>query len=170
MKKSLLLFLFVFCLMSLNAQIDNRSNFWDNVRFGGGVGLNFGNGFFTGSLAPAAIYDFNPYVSAGVGLNGSYTKFQNDFSSTVFGANIIALFNPINQIQLSTEFEQLNVTQRFDNITGPDSKDNFWASALFVGIGFRTGNMAAGIRYDVLYDEDRSIYADPWMPFIRVWF
>jgi hypothetical protein len=170
MKTSFLALLFLICSLSLNAQIENQSTFWDNVRFGGGIGLNFGNGFFSGSLAPAAIYDFSPYFSAGVGLNGSYTKFDNDFSSTVFGGNIIALVNPVNEIQLSAEFEQLNVTQRFDTINGPDIKDNFWASALFLGVGFRTGNVAAGIRYDVLYDEDRSIYADPWMPFVRVWF
>ena len=27
-----------------------------------------------------------------------------------------------------------------------------------------------GIRYDVLYDSERSIYADPWAPFVRFYF
>ena len=149
---------------------ENTSNFWNNVQFGGGIGLNVGNGFFSGTLAPNAIYNFNPYVSAGLGLNGSYNKQRNVFSSTIFGGSIIALFNPINEIQLSTEFEQLNVNRTFDNGTAKATKDNFWASALFLGAGYRTGNVTFGIRYDVLYDEERSIYADPWLPFVRFFF
>ena len=34
-------------------------NFWDNVRFGGGLGLGFGNDFFSGSITPSAIYQVN---------------------------------------------------------------------------------------------------------------
>jgi len=153
---------------SVSAQLDNQLRFWDNVSFGGGIGLNFGNGFFNGTLAPSAIYHFNPYVSAGLGLNGTYTSQRDVFSSTIFGGSIIGLFNPVNEIQLSTEFEQLNVNQQFDDSAIAD--DNFWASALFLGVGYRTGNVTFGIRYDVLYDEDRSIYTDPWLPFVRFWF
>lgn len=155
--------------VALVAQEDTQSQFWQNVRFGGGVGLNFGNGFFSGTLAPAAIYDVNPYVSLGLGLSGSYNSFR-DAKTTIFGGSLIGLFNPINEIQLSTEFEQLNVSQRFDNGLNPDTTDNFWASALFLGVGYQTGNITFGIRYDILYDEERSIYDDPWLPFIRIWF
>jgi hypothetical protein len=26
------------------------------------------------------------------------------------------------------------------------------------------------VRYDVLYDNERSVYADPWAPFVRFFF
>ncbi|RNC88460.1 MAG: alpha-ketoglutarate decarboxylase [Winogradskyella sp.] len=152
------------------SQEDQTSNFWGNVRVGGGVGLNFGDGFFNGTLAPIAIYDFNPYFSAGVGLTGSYSSQRNVFKSTILGGSLIALTNPFPEVQVSAEFEQVNVNTNFDSRFVTNADDNFWANALFLGVGYRTGNVVVGIRYDVLYDEDESIYADPWLPFVRFWF
>ena len=170
MKSFLLSLLFVVLSFNGYSQDGDQSQFWKNVRFGGGIGLNFGNGFFNGTLAPSAIYDINPYVSVGLGLNGTYASLRNEFRSTILGGSIIGLFNPVNDIQLSAEFEQLNVNQRFDNGINAGTKDHFWASALFLGVGYRTGNVTFGIRYDVLYDEDQSVYTDPWLPFVRFWF
>ncbi|NNK72962.1 MAG: alpha-ketoglutarate decarboxylase [Flavobacteriaceae bacterium] len=158
---------------SLSAQIQNEnnsSNFWNNVRYGGGIGLSFGNGFFSGTLAPVAIYQVNPVFATGLGLNFTYNTRKDVYKSTIFGGSILTLFNPIPQIQLSAEFEELNVNRNFNEqfVTNPD--DNYWYSALFLGAGYRTGNVIFGIRYDVLYDEDKSIYAEPWIPFIRVFF
>lgn len=155
-------------LFSQNQNI--KSDFWNNVSFGGAIALNFGNNIFSGTLAPSAIYNFNPYVSAGLGLSGTYNTQKDVFSSTILGGSIIGLFNPINEIQLSTEFEQLNVNREFENGLFPDSEENFWANALFLGAGYRSGPVTIGIRYDVLYDERDSIYADPWIPFVRVFF
>ena len=158
---------------------EEPSSFWQNVRFGGGVGLSFGNGFFSGTLAPSAIYDFNEQFSAGVGLNGTYNKLkatsQNfGYESTIFGGSILTLFNVIPQIQLSGEFEQLYVTRKYDtgNIDtfAVVEDDNYWYPALFLGAGYRTNNVTVGIRYDVLYDEQQSIYANAWAPFFRVYF
>jgi len=50
------------------------NEFWQNVRFGGGIGLSFGDGFFSGTLAPSAIYEFNNQFALGIGLNGTYAK------------------------------------------------------------------------------------------------
>jgi len=43
-------------------------------------------------------------------------------------------------------------------------------TALFICVGYRYGPVTFGIRYDVLYDRDKSIYADPRAPFMRVYF
>jgi|TARA_R110002094_G_scaffold25562_1_gene37863 hypothetical protein len=169
---------YLFFLSDVYGQ-EEPSSFWQNVRFGGGVGLSFGNGFFSGTLAPSAIYDFNEQFSAGVGLNGTYSKLKpTDFEfghrSTILGGSILALFNVIPQIQLSSEFEQLYVTRKFDvgNIQtfAPVEDDTYWYPALFLGAGYRTNNVTVGIRYDVLYDEQQSIYANAWAPFFRVYF
>ncbi len=145
------------------------ADFWSHVRFGGGIGLSFGDGFFSGTLAPSAIYQFNEQVSLGVGLNGTYNSRKDFYKSTVFGGSLIGLFNPIQAIQLSAEFEELNVSRNWDDRLGV-SDENYWYPALFLGAGYRTRNVAVGIRYDVIYDKDKSIYADPWAPFVRVYF
>ena len=157
----------------LFAQFDQdrgRSTFWNQVRFGGGIGLSFGDGFFSGTLAPSAIYEFNSSFAAGIGLNGTYSEQKNLFSSTILGGSLIALFNPIQEIQLSSEFEQLNVNRNFNENVVSNTDATYWYSALFLGAGYRTGQVTFGIRYDVLYDEDKSIYADPWLPFVRFYF
>ena len=164
--------LFTFCLNSIHAQQKintSTANFWNHVRFGGGIGLSFGDGYFSGTVAPSAIYQFDTNVALGIGLSASYYKREERYKSTVLGGSIIGLFNPINEIQLSSEFEQLNVNRKFENNLNLED-DNYWYPALFLGAGYRSGNFTVGVRYDVLYDEDKSIYADPWMPFIRVYF
>jgi len=145
------------------------NEFWQNVRFGGGIGLSFGDGFFSGTLAPSAIYEFNNQFALGIGLNGTYAKRKNLYKSSILGGSLIGLYSPIYELQFSAELEELNINRKFeDNLTLQD--DSYWYTALFLGAGYRTGNITFGIRYDVLYDEDKSIYADPWIPFVRVYF
>jgi hypothetical protein len=145
------------------------SDFLSHVRFGGSVGFSFGDGFFSGTLAPSAIYEFDKQFALGVGLNGTYNTQKNFYKSTVFGGSLIGLYNPIQEIQLSAEFEELNVNRKWNNRLAI-ADENYWYPALFVGIGYRSNNVAIGIRYDVLYDKNKSIYADAWAPFVRVYF
>ncbi|WAC03838.1 alpha-ketoglutarate decarboxylase [Lacinutrix neustonica] len=145
-----------------------ENNFWQQVRFGGGIGLSIGNAVFSATLAPSAVYDFNRQFSLGVGLNGTYYRQKNAFKSTILGGSVISLFNPIQEIQLSGEFEQNHVSQNFDAVAFQD--DSYWVPALFVGMGYRVQQATIGLRYDVLYDNDKSVYATPWAPFIRVYF
>jgi len=146
-----------------------KSNFWKNVRFGGGIGLGTSNGFFSASLSPTAIYQFNEDVALGLGLNGTYNRRKNVFKSTIIGGSVLALYSPIRSLQLSSEFEELHVSRTYEsNLNIAD--DSYWYPALFMGAGYRTGNITFGIRYDVLYDDNRSIYPEPWIPFVRVFF
>ncbi|MDT0557871.1 alpha-ketoglutarate decarboxylase [Ichthyenterobacterium sp. W332] len=149
---------------------NEEDNFWRNVQFGGGLGLSFANGFFSATVAPQGVYNFNERFGLGIGLNATVNSQKNRFKSTILGGSIIGLYNPLREIQLSTEFEQLNVNRNFDENFVSNIDDNFWNSALFIGVGYRTNNVIFGIRYDVLYDEEKSIYAEPWLPFIRFWF
>lgn len=170
--RHLYLFLFVFSITNCSymlSQNQDSPDFWNHVRFGGGVGISFGDGFFSGTLAPSAIYEFNDQFALGLGLNGTYNKQKNFYQSTVFGGSILGFFNPIEVIQLSAEFEELNVHRNFeDRFVMADQ--NYWYPALFIGVGYRTQNVTIGIRYDVLYDRNRSIYAEAWAPFVRFYF
>ncbi|EIJ38546.1 hypothetical protein JoomaDRAFT_1531 [Galbibacter orientalis DSM 19592] len=144
-------------------------NFWDNVRFGGGLGLGFGNDFFSGSITPSAIYQVNDKFATGVGLNFTYTDDRN-YTATVFGGSVLGFYSPIREIQLSAEFEELHVNRKYEYDGIPDFRDEYWYPALHLGAGYNTGPVTIGVRYDVLYDDDKSIYGTPFMPFVRVYF
>lgn len=150
-------------------QNEKPANFWKNVRFGGGIGLGFGNGFFSGTLAPSAIYQFNPQFAVGVGLSGTYNKRKNRYSTTILGGRVMTFYNIIPEIQLSAEFEELHVNRKWE-MDGANVTDHYWHPALFLGAGFRTRNVTIGVRYNVLYDKNKSIYGQAYAPFVRVYF
>ena len=168
--KNLIVFhlLFLAFFNPLMAQ-QTSNDFWNHLRFGGGVGLSFGDGFFSATLAPSAIYEFNNTVALGFGLNGTMSNSKGFYKSTIFGGGLIGLFNVVSGLQLSMEFEELNVNRTYDMNLGLPN-DNYWSPALFMGAGYRSGNVTVGVRYDVLYDKEKSIYADPWAPFVRFYF
>ena len=166
-RKILLPLLFLFFVFS-TAQSTDPSPFWQKVRFGGGLGLGFGNNSFNLQLAPSAIYEVNTYFATGFGLQFNYSEF-NDDRFLGYGATWLNFFNPIPMVQLSTELEQWRVNLSNDSF-GTTLEEDYWLTSLFLGIGYRSNNVTFGIRYDVLYDNDRSLYADPWIPFVRVYF
>lgn len=148
-------------------QTDQKSAFWQDVQFGGGFGLGVGNGYTDITIAPSAIYNFNDYFALGAGLQYSFIKQRDLYSSHLYGGNIIGLVNPVEQIQLSVELEQLRVNLSDEN---SNVKNNFWNTGLYVGIGYRMDNVTIGARYNLLFDRDKSVYSDAFMPFIRVYF
>jgi len=163
----------VFATFKLSAQEANQvqkadSGFWQSVKYGGSLGLNFGNNRFTGILSPSAIYDFNEYFSTGIGLNGAYTK-QNNFTATSVGGSVLAMVNPVKFLQFSAEFQELNISRKLE-LDGGNFREQYWVPALFLGVGFSSGNVVTGLRYDVLHDENKSFYSSALMPFVSIYF
>lgn len=146
----------------------SEQSFLDQVRIGGSVGLSFNNNFFNFNLAPKAIYDFNQSTSAGAGLLGSYTS-GPDYKAYNFGGSIIGLYRPWSSLQVSAEFEELHVSRNYE-FDGANLQQSYWYPALFLGLGYTTGSVTAGLRYDVLYDDRKSIYGNALMPFVSVYF
>ncbi|MCG9791695.1 hypothetical protein LXH21_04380 [Flavobacterium algicola] len=157
----------------MSAQFQNNSNstssdFWNKVQFGGGLGLSLGSGYTDISVSPSAIYNVNQYFAVGLGVQYTYAKLKNSYSSNLYGGSVITLFNPLPEIQLSAELEQLRV-----NVSGvsPNAfKDNFWNTGLFLGAGYGSNNATVGIRYNVLYKESSLAYNTAFMPFVRFYF
>ena len=173
-----LLLIYVFLSFSANnfaqfrtsAPPPTKSYFWKKVQFGGSFGLSVGSGFTDITLAPNAIYNFNEYVSLGAGLQGSYISSNIDsYKSAIYGGSLIALFNPIEQVQFSVELEQVRVNRSLNNQIG-NYQDNFWNTGLFFGAGYRVENVTIGARYNVLYNRNDFVYSEAFMPFIRVYF
>ena len=160
--------LFVFS-QEVKAQDAAEGDFWSKVSFGGGLGVGIGSNYTNISLAPSAIYNFNEYIATGIALQGSYVRDKNFYESYMYGPSLIVLGNPIPEIQLSAELEQLRVNVNYDDALGFPN-DNFWNTALFLGAGYRTNNVTIGVRYNVLHDSDRNVYSNALMPFVRVYF
>lgn len=150
-------------------EVSTKSDFWNRVQFGGGIGLGLGNNYTDIMVAPTAIYNFNPYFSAGLGAQYSYVKQKDFYKANMYGGSVIALFNPIREIQISTELEQLRVNRTYEGFYGNATQD-FWNTALFVGAGYRNQNITIGVRYNVLHKDSDNIYAEAFMPFVRVFF
>ena len=170
--ESFLVLLTVFISNCLFAQQNDlepkmQNQFWKNVQFGGGIGLGFSSGYTDISLAPSAIYNFNEYVALGVGAQYKYLKQKDYYASHLYGGSVIGLFNPIPEIQLSAELEQLRVNVNLDG-SNSNSQD-YWNTGLFIGAGYRSGNATIGGRYNVMTDKN-NIYGSAFMPFIRVYF
>lgn len=144
-------------------------DFWEHVQIGGGIGASFGNDYTDLTIAPSAIYNFNEHFSFGTGLQYSRLKQKHYYSSDVYGGSLIGLYNPIEEIQLSLELEEVNVNNQYMDMGGT-LKESFWNTGLFVGAGYHEGNVIIGARYNVLFNKDKNVYGDALMPFIRVFF
>ncbi len=177
LRKGIAALLFVFillCQFEINGQetleTEPKSNFWKNVQIGGGLGLGFGSGYTNIAIAPSAIYNVNQYVAVGAGLQYSHLKQRDYYNSSLYGGSVIGLFHPMEQVQLSVELEQLRANVKTDGTFYTGVSDNFWNTGLFFGAGYRAGNVTIGARYNVLFQEDKGVYGDAFMPFVRAFF
>jgi hypothetical protein len=169
--RTLVALLFLFLFNPLSAQgpsnTPKQSNdFWKNVQFGGGIGLNFSSGYTDVFIAPSAIYNFNPIVALGAGLNLNYVASKNYYSSFVYGISTIVLVNPIPQIQLSVGLNQSRVNYQEEGFS--NYSEDYWDTSLIVGAGYRTGNVTIGVGYNLLQDDRYD--TEPFVPFVRAYF
>lgn len=135
--------------------------------FGCGFGLNFVGGTSL-SLSPNLNYMVSNKVSIGAGLQGNYLSIKDLQSTTTIGGNIIAQYAPTRSLTTLLEFSELNASTKRETPTG-ETKDTFWESALFIGIGYNiTDNILLGLKYNVLYDDNQSVYTGPILPFVNV--
>ncbi|MBN4082912.1 alpha-ketoglutarate decarboxylase [bacterium AH-315-A23] len=155
-------------LLGQNSELD-KPQFFDHVRYGGGANIGMGSSYSTFSLSPSVIYDFSKAFSAGFSVTYVYVKNKSTINATtnLYGGSILALYTPINYIQLSSEFENLKINQRL--IYGDGIPQ--WQTALYIGLEYVTGKIAMGLRYDVLYDKTTNIiYSSALSPVFRVYF
>ena len=158
------IFFLLFVSFSLTCLSQQKSDFWKNVRYGGGFSMSFGNQTTIG-ISPSAIYAFDNGFSLGTGVTYMYSEI-GDFTTNVYGVSLISLYQiPVVGIQLSGEFEHsfAKQTDRF----GSEST-NF--PAIYFGAAYNKGRFAFGFRYDVLYDKNKSVYASPFSPIVRFYF
>lgn len=156
-------------LFSLQKSYSQNDDFWSNVSFGGNLGIGFDNDTFSGVIEPSVLYNFNEQFAAGMGVSFGYIE-SNNFTATNYGGSILAFYSPIREIRLSLEFQEMGVSRTLEIENAQDLKENYWYPSLFIGGGYRISNVSVGIRYDLLYDSNKSIYGSAYTPFVSVFF
>ena len=135
------------------------------LKFGMGFGLNFVGGTNI-SLSPNLSYPLTQKVSVGAGLQFNFASLKNVQKTTTIGVNALLYYTPVKKILTSLEFSELHVNR---NLLFANTKDEFWESALFIGLGYQlTPKIAFGAKYNVLYNKSKSIYSSPVVPFINI--
>jgi hypothetical protein len=173
--KSFWILIVLICSENVIAQYQQNPQsvnpFWSKVQFGGGLGLSIGNNYTDITIAPSAIYNANPYLDIGLGLQFSYASSKGYYDSGIYGIDFLTFINPIPEIQLSVNLNQSYVNNHYDSYYGnPGYTESFWNTALFLGAGYRTGNVTVGLNYNVLFDENDNVYGDALIPFVRAYF
>ena len=141
-----------------------ESSFTDNIRVGGTFGFSFGSNTTILSISPSAIYDFNEELSLGGSIGYLYNKSYN-YSANMYTASIITLYRPIPEIEFSGELLQSYVNKTINNI-----ENNYNYPSFYIGAAYISGKFTFGVQYDVIYKKDKSVYANAFSPFIRVFF
>jgi hypothetical protein len=144
-------------------------NFWDNVRFGGNIGLQLGNPTYI-LLSPSIAYvpqaDFlDEKLMIGLGATYIYSKVKYadvSYSSNIYGGRIFGRYLITDNIFAYTEFESLNAPY-YINI----SNDRTWVNSFFVGGGYQQniGNRSGftvSILYNLAWTPNNIIYSSPW--------
>ncbi len=150
-------------------ETDSVSKEQKRLKFGIGFGLNFVGGTNI-NLSPNLTYKVSEMVSFRGGLQGSYSSIKNIQNTTTFGANVMGIYSPVNKISMLLEFVELRVLTETETLQGKN-KNNYWDSALFIGAGFNvTRKILIGAKYNVLYDENESVYTSAIIPFVNIIF
>lgn len=163
-----IVWVFLLTVLSINAQHQKDTlNKERKFFFGGGIQVSVGNNFTTLGIAPSAIYKIADKWSAGSGLGYLYVKNSySDYTSHVFNTSLLTLYNPVKGLQLSLNYEHYFIKQKFI-----DNEGTYNYPSLFIGAGYQVGRHGSiGIQYDVLYDEEKSIYNSPLIPYVRIYF
>lgn len=148
---------------------DSTSQTPSNWKFGMGFGLNFVGGTNI-SLAPNLNYTVSDKIAFGFGLQYNYSAIKDLQSTSTFGGTVATFYSPIKKITTLLEFAELKVSTKTDTPEG-ETKNSYWDTALFVGAGFNiTNKISIGAKYNMLYNEDESVYTTPIIPFVNISF
>ncbi|MCK5781616.1 MAG: hypothetical protein KAH10_03450 [Flavobacteriales bacterium] len=186
--KSLFLVIFIMSFSTANAQYydpegkgkkegekEQPANFMDKVHFGGSLSLQFGS-YTSVYVAPIAFYDVTNNFMLGVGFNYIYQKYNytnQDYSSSIYGPKLSAIFKPFKQLIISSDFEYNYYNRDFNNYG--ETVEAYWHPTWYVGVGYgvpigKRGGMYFSMSYDLMFDASKSYYSTAWRPTIGAYF
>lgn len=142
------------------------SEFWDDVYFGGNVGLQFGTVTFV-EVSPLVGYKFTDRLSAGVGITYQYYHYKDryyEFQTNVYGGRIFGRYLFTDFLFGHVEYEYLSL-EAFDFFP----RRRVDVTSVLGGGGFmqRLGDNSAIVAM-ILYNFTESVYTPYQNPIIRI--
>lgn len=146
-----------------------QKDFWERVRFGGNVGLQFGNPTNV-ILSPSIGYiprieSLEDRLMVGVGVTYMYNRWKysyGSYESNIYGGREFLRCMVLDNIFAYTEHEFLNAPNYYDN-----NGEREWVNSLFLGGGFLQrfsdrGGISITVLYNLAWTPNNPIYASPW--------
>ncbi|MFV0148185.1 hypothetical protein OBK08_09435 [Empedobacter falsenii] len=170
--KKLLLFIISLTLSStIYAQINQNQPFNNNWRFGGGLGLSFGNnGYFGFNVSPSVGYMIANNLE--LGATAGYNNAKDDYAKlNLFNAGPYVNFFPVENLFLRANYMYYTGKQKYNERYNYNYETNLDESALWLGAGYQSSGpvrFQAGVMYNVLYKENESIFSSGFQPFMGV--
>ena len=155
----------------------DKPSFWDNVYFGGDLGMSFGSYTYV-NIAPEAGYIITDRLSAGVGIIYQYYNLNsvvNPYKTSVYGGKVFARFFVFDNVFLYSVTEIVSLETRYFDYTGQFEKQNrFLMASPLVGAGyFQRFSDKGGVGLMLLFNLNQSRnspYYNYPMPIIRLGF
>lgn len=153
----------------------SKVSFWDNVYFGGDLGMSFGSYTYV-NIAPEAGYIFTDRFSAGVGIIYQYYNLNstvNPYKTSVYGGKVFARFFVWESLFLYGVTEIVSLESRYFDYTGQfESQNRFLMASPLVGVGYfqrfsNKGGVALMLLFNLNQSRNSPYYNYP-MPIIRV--
>lgn len=157
-------------------QINQNQNLTNNWRFGGGLGLSFGNDSYFGfNISPSIGYMISTNLEVG-GIAGYQHLSNNYYKRNLFNVGLYINFFPIENIFVRANYVYYTgkETYRTKNLQYETISEsyNVEESALWLGAGYQTSGpikFQVGAMYNVLYkDNDTGIFSSGFQPFMGV--
>lgn len=138
------------------------------IRIGGGVGVDFGSNSYVGfNISPFIGYAISPNLEGGI--TAGYQYGDSDYSkSNLFSVGPYLNYFVLKSFFARSHFEYYTGNQTIKSRIGNDFNSNFDESALWIGGGYQSSGRVrfqTGIMYNVLYDENESIFSSAFRPF-----
>jgi len=141
---------------------DNK--FAERLVKGGNFYINFWGDVFEINVNPILGYKVNEDFLVGVGM---FIDYQNSnyyqFSSTILGGKVFARYFIYNNLFTQAEFEKLRISLKYNYNSNANV---YFYDGLYVGLGYnfgeyRNSGVTIMVLYDLLYNEENSIYQSP---------
>ena len=143
----------------------------ENLRYGGNLGLNISNVTYI-EITPTVAYFFHKRCQAGLGLNYIYYSYAYNggfdrYSTNIYGANIFERYYLVDNVFQHAELEFLNYdVPTFDPSTGSIELNRKTVSALYLGLGYQSGQNGRGSYISFLYDIFYDVHSRNPNPYV----
>lgn len=171
MRKFICLFILSISLTGFCQEMTKEDYSPSKWRLGGGLGLGFGsNGYFGFAISPFVGYAVLPELETGITTGYQYSKWDHS-RQHLFNFGPYLNYYPIPALFARAHFEHYTGSNEYDYSYGGSDKYNFDESALWVGAGYRSVGKVqfyAGLMYNVLYQNDSSLFSSGFRPIVGV--